>query len=125
MTRIANTEEFNRMLADDKAVLFVFFNWSGQAVLSLRLFEAWVEEWRASHPEASVSFYRLDPDDNRDSWTWLNQKSRNETEIDGGFGSVTWLRRGKCIAFVRYAAQAGREELSRLTDEHFGTAKES
>lgn len=120
MTNITSKEQFERMLADEQAVLFLFFDWSGQAVVSLRLFESWVQEWRGLHPESSVAFYRLDPDAHPDTWRWVGEQARSETDNERGFGSVTWIRRGRSVAFVRYAAQVGKDELSRLTDEHFG-----
>jgi hypothetical protein len=121
MTNITNKEQFERMLAVEQAVLFIFFGWSGQAVLSLRLFESWVQDWRASHPESSVAFYRLDPDAHPDTWSWVAKQARSEADNERGFGSVTWLRRGRSVGFACYAAQIGKDELSRLTDEHFGT----
>jgi hypothetical protein len=123
MTTITNKADFKRLLADEQAVLFVFFDWSGQAVVSLRLFELWIKEWLASHPEAPVNFYRLDPDAHPDTWTWLVGQARGETDNERGFGSVCWLRRGHSVGFVRYAAQVGKDELSRLTDEHFGATQ--
>jgi hypothetical protein len=120
MTNITSKEQFERMLAEEQAVLFVFFDWSGQAVVSLRLFESWVQEWRLLHPELSVAFYRLDPDAHPDTWSWVGEQARSETDNERGFGSVTWLRRGRSVAFLRYVAEAGKDELSRLTDEHFG-----
>ena len=38
MTTITNKEQFGQMLADEQAVLFIYFDWSGQAVVSLRFF---------------------------------------------------------------------------------------
>ena len=109
------------MLAEKQVVLFIFFDWSGQAVVSWRLFESLAQEWQALYPDAGVHFYRLDPDAHPDTWSWITEQARSDSESEGGFGSVTWLRRGRSVAFVRYAAQVGRDELSRLTDEHFGT----
>jgi hypothetical protein len=120
MITITSRAEFERMLADDQAVLFTFFAWSGQAVVSLRVFEEWRLEWLIVHPEALVAFYRLDPDAHPDTWSWLTEQARSEHDNDRGYGAVTWLRRGTSVAFVRYAAEVGKQELSRLTDEHFG-----
>jgi hypothetical protein len=120
MTNITSKEQFEHMLAEEQAVLFVFFDWSGQAVVSLRLFESWVQEWRGLRPDSSVASYRLDPDAHPDTWSWVGEQARSETDNEGGFGSVTWLRCGRSVAFVRYAAEVGKDELSRLTDEHFG-----
>ena len=118
MTTITNKEEFDRMLANEQAVLFIFFDWSGQAVASLRLFESWMQKWRALHPGLAVSFYRLDPDEHSDTWSWVAAQARSENYSEGGYGSVTWLRRGRSVAFVRDAVQAGKDELSGLIDEH-------
>lgn len=81
------------MLADEKVVLFTFFAWSGQALASLRIFEAWRLEWLAAHPEALVAFYRLDPDAHPETWPWLTEQTRTRHGSDSGFGSVMWLRR--------------------------------
>jgi hypothetical protein len=121
MTTITNRAEFEQMLTAEQAVLFTFFAWSGQAVASLRVFEEWSLEWLAVRPEACVAFYRLDPDVHPDTWSWLTEQAHREHDNDRGFGAVTWLRRGTPVAFVRYAAEVGKQGLSRLADEHFRT----
>ena len=120
MTTIDNHEQFSQMLAEKQVVLFIYFSWSGQAVLSWRLFESWTQEWQALHRDADVRFYRLDPDAHPETWSWITKQARSDSDNERGFGSVTWLRSGRSVAFVRYAAEIGRHELSRLTDEHFG-----
>jgi len=122
MTTITTKEDFNTLLQDKQAVLFLFFDWSGQAHSSLRVFTEWELEWRASHPAASVGFYRLDPDRCTDSWNWIVEHAHGDEGMDAGFGSVPWLRQGKGIGFVRFAAKAGKVKLSQLTDEYFGSA---
>jgi len=118
---IATKEDFNALRREEQAVLFVFFDWSGQAVVSLQLFGEWEQEWKASHPNAQVGFYRLDLDKHPETQGWLAAQSRDDQAIEGGFGSVTWLRFGKRVGFVRFAAKAGKDALSRLTNEHFGS----
>ena len=121
MTTITTREDFDAFLHEEQAILFAFFDWSGQAHSSLRVFEEWEREWHASHPTASVSFYRLDPDRYTVAGGWLAEQARGDEGLEGGFGSVTWLRRGKGVGFVPYAAKAGKDTLSRLTDEYFGS----
>jgi hypothetical protein len=108
MTTIASKEQFERMLTAEQAVLFVFFDWSGQAMASLRLFESWIQEWRALHPEAPVSFYRLNPDRHLDTWSLLGEQARRQANSEGGFGSVTWLHRGRSVAVCALCG-AGRQ----------------
>jgi hypothetical protein len=123
MTTITTKDEFDALIQADQAVLFTFFDWSGQAHLSLQVFEEWEREWRAQHPTASVAFFRLDPDNYRECWAWLGEHAGGEDGLEGGFGSVVWLRRGKTIGFARYAANEGKNRLSRLTAEYFGSAR--
>ena len=120
MVTITSRDEFDLLLRDEQAVLFTFFEWSGQAHASFRIFEEWKREWCESHQNAPVSFYCLDPDRYLDAGGWLVEQARGPDGMEGGFGSVTWLRRGKGVGYVRYAAKAGKEVLSRLTDEYFG-----
>ena len=121
MKSIQANEDFDALLKVEQAILFTFFDWSSQADLSLNVFTEWEHEWKAAHPNAPVGFYRLDPDHHPYTWQWLAQHARGEDGMDGGFGAVTWLRNGNSVAFVRYAAKAGKQTLSRLTDGYFGT----
>lgn len=119
MTNIRTRADFEAMLKFERVVLFTFFDWSGQAELSLNVFTEWEREWRASHPDAPVGFYRLDPDHHPYTWEWVAEHVRGEDGMEGGFGAVTWLQRGRGVGFVRFAAEAGKQTLSRLTDECF------
>lgn len=121
MTTITTRGDLDTLVCDQQAVLFTFFDWSGQAHISLRVFEDLEREWHASHPDAPVRFYRLDPDLYQDAESWLAKWCRPDDGVEGGFGSVTWLRHGQSLRFVRYAAEAGKETLSKLTDDFFGS----
>jgi hypothetical protein len=122
MTFIQTKADFDALLAEEQAVLFAFFDWSGQAYASLRIFERWETEWRESHRGAWVNFYQLDPDRFPDTGGWLVEQARSIKSMEGGFGSVTWLRRGKTVGFVQYAAEVGEDALSRLTEKYFDSA---
>ena len=123
MTSITTTEDFDALLRAEQAILFTFFDWSGQAQSSLRVFEEWERDWRALHPNALVTFFRLDPDRLKVSWDWLVKNARGDEGMEGGFGSVIWVRHGTRVGYVRYAAKVGKERLSRLTDEYFGSVR--
>ena len=121
MTNIATREQFDGMLREEQAVLFAFFAWSGQAHSSLRVFEEWEREWRTLHSDAPVSFYCLDPDSFGESRDWLVEQARGSDGVEAGYGSVTWLRHGKRIGFIPYAAKVGKDTLSHLTGDRFGS----
>jgi hypothetical protein len=123
MKAIINCEDFAALLRAEQAMVFTFFDWSGQAHLSLKVFAEWESEWGALHSAQKISFFRLHPDEYRDSWDWLVQHARGIDGNEGGYGSVTWARFGKSIGFVRDAGSVGKETLSRLTDEYFGSTQ--
>ena len=125
MTTITTKKDFDALLRAEQAVLFAFFDWSGQAHLSLIVFEQWQRKWRELHPKAAVSFYRLDLDQYKEAGSWFAGAARNDKEMDGGMGSVTWVRRGKSVGFVPYAGKAGPETLSLLTDHFFGSGSDA
>ena len=120
MMIITSKEEFDALLRERQAILFVFFDWSGQAHDSLRMFEEWEREWSAENPGVSVSFYRLDPDPHPETWGWLAENARGNEGREGGYGSASWILDGKAVGHIRYVAEVGKSTLSRLTAEYFG-----
>lgn len=117
MTVITTERDFQKFLQEEKAVLFVYFDWSGQAAISLKLFQEWEYEWKTAHADERIGFYRLNPEELPACWNWLTKQAQAEDGVDGGFGSVIWLCKGQRINFVRYAAKAGKETLSRVTEK--------
>jgi hypothetical protein len=124
MKTISSKEDFEKLLRESHAILFVWFVWSGQAYMSLALVEEWEQEWRVLHPDAAVGFYRLNPEEyaEKDYWKLLEDKVRSSKGIEGGGGSLTWLNNGTIVGFVSEARREGKDKLSSRTQEYFGSA---
>ena len=122
MKIVVEYADFAEMKKEPQAVVLGFFSWSLQAHVSLRVFEEWEQEWRVLHPTASVAFYRLDHDGRSRFAPWVFGLVRDDDEgMVGGYGAVAWLRRGGCVGMVRNAAQVGKETLTKMTHEYFGS----
>jgi hypothetical protein len=119
MKMITTSQDFAALLNAERAVVFTFFDWSGQAHLSLRVFQNWEREWVASNPLPPIAFFRLDPDNLKVCWDWIVAQAHGDEGTDGGFGATIWVRRGEGIGFLRFTAMAGEESLARLTRKYF------
>ena len=120
MENIKTESVFKEMLAQECAIAFIGFEWSGQSKVSERLVESWEKTWLTQNGKVH-SIYRISPDESPFTHSWIAENARNQTEgMEGGFGSVVWLRQGVMARYVRYAAQAGAEKLSAITQEVFG-----
>jgi hypothetical protein len=110
-----------RVLALDRAILFVTFDWSGQAALSAAVVLEWRRLWRITTSMEPVDVFVANPD--RQSWfaSWLAAASEewDDELAGGGHGSVIWLRKGKVVAFEGFAADAGIRQLGTITDRVF------
>ncbi|HWD21123.1 MAG TPA: hypothetical protein VHB20_17780 [Verrucomicrobiae bacterium] len=126
MTILATKEDFEAMLRADKAIVFVFYDWSGPAHMSKPVVEHWEAEWRALHPSALVGFYFWNPDKFKDdkSWRWLGEQPNGAKEIEGGNGSVLWICNGHSVGYVSSAIRTGKDKLSLLTQQYFGSPNE-
>ncbi|HLY75197.1 MAG TPA: hypothetical protein VKU80_13840 [Planctomycetota bacterium] len=97
------------LLASREAIVFVQFNWSGQSVASLRVFEEWEKENAASNCNIP-RFFRIDPDmmiPSAGAWFTEESVKYGQDLAAGGYGSVIWLRSGRIVDFVKYAAKEG------------------
>jgi hypothetical protein len=100
--------------------VFVGFEWSGQSKVSEQLVEQWEKSWLSEY-QTGLFVCRLAPDETPFVNSWVAENAQSSTEgMEGGFGSLVWLRNGRAIQYVRYAAKAGADRLSSLTKEAFG-----
>lgn len=104
------------MLQAEHAVVFIFFAWSGQAVLSQKVMAQW--QTQAIHPGGQMNYsaYQLAPDNHPFTWNWIGKVIEH---VENGSGSVIWLRKGSRVAFVPNAARAGIKTLESITRDCF------
>src|SRR5260370_17295790 len=117
MQQIHSLADFDEALCAERAVVFIFFEWSGQAERSLRTFQQWEREL-ASHP-GTVNFgiYQLAPDQHHRTWKWLARAVGHGEGAQQSDGAVLWLRKGSMAGFVQDAASAGIKTLAQITHQ--------
>lgn len=113
MKRIESPADFEEMLQIERAVVFIFFEWSGQAQS-----QAAIEQWEKESIEAGkMNFvaYQLFPNDQPYTWKWVNEivHSLNETACPPVL--IVWLERGEVLHFLKAVSQAWDENLENLT----------
>lgn len=117
MKPINSPRDFEVMLGAERAVVFVYFAWSGQAVLSQRAVAAWEEQSRGNSGNLHYNIYELAPDNHPFSWKWV------ACNREHGYGSVVWIIKGATVAYLPNAAQAGTKTLTRITNDCFTLGK--
>ncbi len=115
MLTIKTKTDFDSMLKDEQAVLFTFYE-TKRSSISLGLVEEWERE--QLRQAGQLKIYRLDPDQNPYARDWLEEQADSDGNMERGFGSISWLKCGRRVGFEPYAAKAGKEVLTRLTDGH-------
>jgi hypothetical protein len=121
ITLVDSESRFDDLVASPEAIVFVHFDWSGQSVHSLRLFEEWEKDWAAKPTAGFPQHFRLNPDASSYTWDWLEQEGgRFRSDLGGGgYGSVLWVKFGRVVDFVRYAAKEGKATLTAKTQQAF------
>lgn len=111
MKKIETESEFESILLLEKAMVFIFFEWSGQAHISRNN----VLDWE-NKSKFEIPLFELEPDELMSVSEWV----RDEAKKRGGYGSLIWLKGGNIVGVEMYAGKFGISELERKTSEIFG-----
>jgi hypothetical protein len=109
LREVKRAEEFNSVLAADRAALFFWVNWSLDARHSETVVRAWVRDSRLP-----FEVYRAVPDQQPFVSSWLAQQGREDMGYLGG-GAVVWLHKGAVVAEAPLPRKLGKSGLQRLT----------
>jgi uncharacterized protein YbaR (Trm112 family) len=123
MQQIDSPGDLDAALHAERAVVFIFFDWSGQAARSLRTFQEWERELAAQPGGTKCEIYQLEPDKHPRTWKWIADTAGHDKGGEHGYGSVVWLRKGSIVGFVQNAATAGTKTLAQITHECFVLTK--
>ncbi len=110
MEKIKTEAQFEKVLLLEKAMVFIFFDWSGQAHLSKKVLSEW-----ESKAELQIPLFELDPDDLTSVSKWVLE----EVKERGGYGSLIWLKNGKISGIEMNVGNSEFSELERKTGELF------
>ncbi len=82
------------MLSLEKAIVFIFLEWSGSAHLSKRIVTKWKKQTKLTIP-----LFEINPEDSEEFSIWTY-----ENNIHGhGYGSIIWLNKGRILDFEKDA----------------------
>lgn len=111
MKEIKTIADFENLLSLEKAIVFIYFEWSAQARISKQVVANW-----ESQTKTTIPFFEIEPEypDEFDKWV-------RDNDIHGhGYGSIVWLKGGRISDFEKYAAEFGILRLEEKTLEVFG-----
>ncbi len=123
MQQINSSGDFDEALHAERAVVFIFFEWSGQAARSLRTLQEWERELAAQPGTVNFGIYQLAPDQHPRTWKWLAGAVGHGESAEQSDGAVLWLRKGSVAGFAQDAAGAGIKTLAQITHECFVLGK--
>src|SRR5262245_17364670 len=125
MEKILNRNDLERLLKIERAVLYIYVDWSSYAAKTgLRVLEQ-AEQFFKSNPDHGVFFWLADISDLNSPGAviadWLQQQE-SETKrmfpaIRTGNGSLVWLRKGQAIGVALSASHLGIDGVISKTKE--------
>jgi uncharacterized protein YbaR (Trm112 family) len=119
MKTITSKNEFETLLQAEKAIVFLFFEWSGQAVQSREVVEQWESDPMLSPTRIGVSVHQLIPEEHPYSHEWVEDSAREA----GGGGAVVWIRNRSIVGHIPNAARTGVQTLAQLTHDYLVLGK--
>lgn len=111
MKKIETEAEFESILLLEKAMVFIFFEWSAQAIVTRKTILSWEDRFKFKD-----QLFELDSEELPICENWL----RNEVQERHGYGSFVWLVDGKIVDYEKDAGKLEFSELERKTSEIFG-----
>jgi hypothetical protein len=118
MSTIATPEEFDAAANEERCVLFIDADWSIIAVLGRRVVYDFVREWKASHRSGNIGFFRFDATDQKHRTSAMNSTALSGNRASwwhSGAGPVLFIRRGKVVDAIDWAAGETRASLIEKT----------
>lgn len=122
MQQINSSADFKEALHAERAIFFIFFEWSRQSLRSWRVFDSWAVEFPTTVGKINCDIYRFAPDNHPGAWKWTAHAIGDGDDLQA-CGAVLWLRQGVIVGRARNAAEAGPKILTRITGECFAHGK--
>jgi hypothetical protein len=116
--RLSTRTEVESTHQQERAVVYISVDWSGQERMSRKTFGEFVHRIEREHSGLRVTFWIVtDNSEGIDEWFRTLKLSALAA---GGYGALVWLRRGQVQDVEGYAAQAGVESLVKRTLKLWG-----
>jgi hypothetical protein len=112
---IKTQTEFESAISAEKAIIFITFDWSGQAKLSEYVVAEWRRTWNLSHRDLHIPFFKLEPDELSFTHEWV----RDTVKERGGYGALVWIKDGAIADYEPNVTYAGIRDIVRRTETIF------
>jgi hypothetical protein len=130
MTDLETPSEFDDMLREENAVLFIFAEWSRPAMMRCLHVETWDRESFSLHAPKGTRIFRVHPHGFPHAHNWIYEQPKLQFHNAHGnltclsaVGTLVWLRSG-VILDVERAFTTDMNELNRRTEMAFKQGEE-
>jgi hypothetical protein len=113
---IASAEEFNSAVRRERLILHLDVEWAMQAIQSRPVIVKFKKKLETDAHYGDVVFRRVDCSEPEGPvWDavaqWLHEQNADPSLMVGGYGAVVWVKSGKVVDSVPYAAGDGVDNL--------------
>lgn len=121
MNLIASAADLEEMRSLPRALVFIYVNWSMQALRSDAACRVFLAELQHEYQNEDIPVYRVDLSDQEgELWVgirkWLKDEGQTHDLLSyGGYGAMLWVRRGIVGAYVSYLAEIECDKLLAMT----------
>jgi len=123
MKPIHSPADFQNMLEAERAIVFIFYQWSSLAGLARKTMAQWQSQSAGRLAELHCSFYELDPDGHPYTWSWMGGSGGHTADGERDRDLVAWLSRGRLLAFMPGIEGVQAGALQRVTEDCFVLGK--
>jgi hypothetical protein len=122
MKALQKLADLDEAKSQGRAIIFLWVDWSIQARQSEIAVSELLELWQTAHGDCPMIAYRIDLSSQegemwRELRAWLKNEGKPLDRLTyGGYRAVLWLRLGRVVLSLAYAAMpnAGYERLKKL-----------
>jgi hypothetical protein len=103
------------MLAQERAVVYISVEWSGQERQSRLTFVEFMRQINQQYPEYRVPFWVVS--EYSEGVAEFFERLKLPASVATGYGAIVWLEQGQVMGLLPYAAEAGLMGLVTRTAE--------
>ncbi len=117
---IESDRDYEKMLSEQNAFVFVKADWSLNSVFAQREVDKFAADWSWFNRDPKVKFYLIDITDSKgqlNAYRWADS-DESLKHAYGGYGSAIWLRDGRVLQ-VKHGMECTLVDLAEHTEELF------
>lgn len=124
MNEIKPKSEFEDLLQQPNAILFLYAEWSGVCMQSADVLEEFIYRWHRKNPQLNIVFSKIDVSEKTDlmwklvaNWLTDNQFTNADLFTSNGNGPLIWIQSGKIVYHIPAAFHLNEESFVEITEQ--------